>query len=138
MYSEVRVFSENKPGKLSRLSKALGSAGIDILALEIADEGKFGVFKILVADPAKARDVLEEAGMTVALNQVAVFQIPDEPGGLTKLAQTLEDAGVNLTDAYGCILERGKQAVFVVKGENLETIENAAQGQGIKPISSLG
>ena len=47
MYNEVRVFVENKPGKLSQVSDILGGAGVDIINLELADDGQFGVFKIL-------------------------------------------------------------------------------------------
>ena len=46
-------------------------------------------------------------------------------------------ANLNVTDAYGCILERGKRAVFVVKGDNLEAIEAAAKEAGLKPLDSL-
>lgn len=137
MYDEVRVFVENKPGKLSKVSGLLGNAGVDILSLDLADEGQFGVFKILTAEPERARQVLADAGMTVAFNKVAVIEIPDQPGGLLKLAQALEETGLNVTDAYGCILERGKRAVFVIKGANLEAIEAAARDAGLRALNCL-
>lgn len=137
MYNEVRVFVENKPGKLSNVAEVLGKAGVDILALELADEGQFGVFKILTAEPQRARNVLTEANVPVALSPIACIEIPDEPGSLVKLSKAIEDAGLNVTDAYGCILERGKRAVFVVKGENLQAIEDAARSVGLRPLESL-
>ena len=137
MYNEIRVFVENKPGKLSHVTELLGSAGIDILALDIADEGQFGVFKILTAEPDRAKRILSDAGMTVAFNEVACIEIADQPGGLVKLAKALEDANLNLNEAYGCILERGKRALFIVKGENLEAIESAARSAGLMPLDSL-
>lgn len=137
MYKEVRVFVENKPGKLSKISKLLGEAGIDIVNLEVDDEGQFGVFKILTPDPERTKQVLSDANMTVAFNEVAVIEIADKPGGLVQLANALEGENVNVTDAYGCILERGKRAIFVVKGENLESIEKSAQDAGLKALNSL-
>ena len=137
MYNEVRVFVENKPGKLSHVAELLGNAGVDILSLDVADEGQFGVFKILTAHPDKAKQVLSDANMTVAFNQVAVVEIEDQPGGLVKLARALDKADLNVTDAYGCILERGKRAVFVVKGENLEAIEAAARDAGLKALDTI-
>ncbi len=137
MYNEIRIFVENKPGKLSRVAEVLGNAGIDLLALEIADEGQFGVVKILTAEPERAKQVLEAAGMTVAFNQVAVIEIPDKPGGLVRLAKAIENAGLNVSDAYGCILERGKRALFVVKGESLAAIESSAAEAGLKALDSL-
>jgi hypothetical protein len=137
MYNEIRVFVENKPGKLSKVAELLGKAGIDLLALEIADEGQFGVLKILTAEPDRAKAVLEQAGMTVAFNKVAVIEIPDHPGGLLQLARALEKAGINVTDAYGCILERGKRAIFVVKGDHLDQIESAATEAGLRVLQEL-
>lgn len=137
MYNEVRIFVENKPGKLSNVAERLGAAGVDILAMELADEGQYGVVKILTAEPEKARDVLAEANVAVALGPVAVIEIPDQPGGLVRLLKAIENAQLNLTDAYGCILERGKRAVFVVKGDNLEAIEAAAQQAGLNALDCL-
>ena len=137
MYKELRVFVENKPGKLSRIAELLGGAGIDLLALELADEGQFGVFKLLTAEPDRAKQILSDANMTVAENQVAIIEIPDQPGSLVKLAKAMESAELNITDAYGCILERGKRAVFVVKGDNLGAIEAAAANAGLKALDSL-
>lgn len=137
MYNEVRVFVENKPGKLSHVAELLGDAGIDILALELADEGQFGVFKILTAEPERAKDILSTANIPAALNQVACIEIPDKPGSLVKLSKAIEKAQLNVNDAYGCIIERGKRAVFVIKGENLGAIESAARDAGLKPLDSL-
>jgi len=137
MYNEVRIFVENKPGKLSGVAERLGSAGVDILAMELADEGQYGVVKILTAEPERARDALSHANVAVALGQVAVIEIPDQPGGLVKLLKAIEQAQLNVTDAYGCILERGKRAAFVVKGDNLEAIESAAASAGLKALDKL-
>lgn len=138
MYKELRVFVENKPGKLSKIAELLGNAGIDLLALELADEGQFGVFKLLAAEPDRAKQVLADANMTVAFNEVAIIEIPDQPGGLVRLAKAMDKADLNISDAYGCILERGKRAVFVVKGDNLEAIEQAAASAGLRALDSLG
>lgn len=137
MYNEVSVFVENKPGKLSKVAEILGNAGIDILALDLADEGQYGVFRILTAEPERAKDVLSDANVAVALNKVAVIEIADQPGGLVKLAKALDASGLNVSDAYGCIIERGKRAVFVVKGDRLDAIEAAAREAGLAALDSL-
>ncbi len=108
-----------------------------MLALDIADEGQYGVFKILVTDPARAKQVLSDANIAVALTRVAVIEIADQPGSLVKLATAMDKSGLNVSDAYGCILERGKRAVFVVKGENVESIEAAARGAGLRVLDTL-
>ena len=137
MYKELRVFVENKPGKLSKIAEVLGGAGIDLLALDLADEGQHGVFKLLTAKPDRAKQVLSAANMLVVFNDVAIIEIPDKPGSLLKLSKSMEDANLDISDAYGCILERGKRAVLVIKGENLDAIEAAAANAGLKVLSAL-
>ncbi len=137
MYDEVSVFVENKPGRLANVAEALGNAGINILSVEVADDGQFGVIKILTSDPGKTREVLAMANVTVASTKVVCIEIPDVPGGLVKLAKALEEADLNVNDAYGCVLERGKRAAFIVKGDNLDAIEKAAKNAGLKTLDSL-
>ena len=140
MYNEVTVFMENKPGKLSKVAEILGNNNIDILALDVADDGQFGILKMLTAEPEKSKKVLETAGLTVALSKVVCVEMADQPGGLLKLAKTIENIGINVSDAYGCILERGKRAVFVVKAtddEALKSIENAVTAAGLKVLNTL-
>ncbi len=137
MYNEVRVFVENKPGKLYKIASILRDANIDIINLEIDDEGQFGLFKILTAEPERTKQALEGAGMTAAFNSVAIIEITDRPGGLVELAEALQNLEINVSDAYGCILERGKRAIFVVKGESLDKIEEAARQAGLNVLNSL-
>ncbi len=137
MYKEVEVFLENKPGRLSSVSKLLGEAGVDLLSIDLADEGQFGVLRLLSDDQDRARKVLSEGGFRVAMSDVVCIEIADRPGGLMKLAKAIEDAGLNISDAYGCILERNKRAVFVVKGENLKAIEDAVTAAGLRSLSEL-
>ena len=137
MYNEVSVFVENKPGKLAQVAELLGNAGINILSSEIFDGGRTGVIKILTTDPEKTREVLAQANVTVEFTQAVCVEIPDVPGGLVKLAKALEEADLNVTDAYGCVLERGKRAAFIIKGDNLEAIESAARAAGLDILDSL-
>lgn len=137
MYKEVEVFLENKPGRLSKVSQLLGEAGVDLLSIDLADEGQFGVLRLLSDDQDRAKEVLAQGGFRVAMSDIVAIEIVDRPGGLMKLAKAIEGAGLNITDAYGCILERGKRAVFVVKGENLKAIEDAVTAAGLKSLDDL-
>ncbi len=137
MYNEVQVFAENKSGKLAKVASVLGNAGINIINFQIADVGQFGAFKILTADPDKTAQVLRDAGMVVALNPVTVVEIADKPGALVALGNALTEAGVNVLDAYGCLLEKGDRAIFVVHGDKADLAEKAAKSAGFTTLSEL-
>ncbi len=54
MIEQLAIFSENKPGKLERITAALTEAGVNIRAMHVASLGDMGVVKVVVDRPAEA------------------------------------------------------------------------------------
>ncbi|MBP5256358.1 MAG: ACT domain-containing protein, partial [Clostridia bacterium] len=52
---QLSIFVENKQGKLSAILNKLAEAGINMRAISIADTQDFGVLRVIVKDPEKAR-----------------------------------------------------------------------------------
>ena len=57
---QIVVSIENAPGRLFEVTNALGSAGINLRALNLVDTGAFGQLRLLVSDVPKARRILME------------------------------------------------------------------------------
>ena len=51
---QISVFMENKAGRLAQITRVLGSAGVNILTLSLADTADFGILRLLVTDNDKA------------------------------------------------------------------------------------
>ena len=79
MVKQLSVFLENSKGRLASMTRALGDAGIDLLALSIADTTSFGILRAIVDDTDKAMAVLQEAGYTVNTTEVLAVLVPDSP-----------------------------------------------------------
>ncbi|MBO4548332.1 MAG: hypothetical protein J5758_03870, partial [Abditibacteriota bacterium] len=114
MWNLVVALAENKPGRVANIADILGKNGIDILMTDIADEGQYGVVRLLTANPDKTRNILYNENVTAALTKVALVEMPDEPGVLAKLMKMLAEEQINVKQVMGCILERGKRAAFVI------------------------
>ena len=54
---QLSVFLENKSGRLTEVTDALGAAGINLSAMSIADNSDFGILRCIVSDPDKAYQV---------------------------------------------------------------------------------
>ncbi|MGC8938616.1 MAG: ACT domain-containing protein, partial [Thermodesulfovibrio sp.] len=67
---QISVFLENKRGRLYEALKALAEQDINIRALSIADTSEFGILRMIVTDPEKAKDILEKNEFTVKLTNV--------------------------------------------------------------------
>ena len=79
------MFLANRIGRLQEVTGALAKADINIRALSLADTSDFGILRVIVNAPDRARDALKEAGFTVRENEVLAVEVcPDE--GATELS----------------------------------------------------
>lgn len=117
---QVSIFSENKPGKLTKITKVLADVGVNILAISIASSNGFGVLKFIVDDCNLAYQKLKEKGFTVSLNEVLAIEMIDRPGGLYDVASILSKKKINVENAYVLILESRKKAYLVVDVNDIE------------------
>ena len=126
---QISVFIENKMGRLAKVTQILGEYSIDISALSIADTADFGVLRLIVNDPEKAKKVLEQRGFTVSINNVIAIEVDDKPGGLSKALTVLDKKGIGIEYMYAFVgyCEPGK-ALVIFRVENpeeaLEVLKN--------------
>ena len=132
---QLAVFLENKPGKLESITKILSEAQINIRGISMASEGEFGVLKVLVSDPQKARRVLKQEHFTVSERNVVVAIVDDQPGTLHDLLLTLSSQKINIEDCYGIVLEEGGKAAIVLDIEAYPRAEKVLVDKGIRLLT---
>ncbi|MCS7242294.1 ACT domain-containing protein [Candidatus Caldatribacterium sp.] len=135
MAHQVSVFAENKPGRIEKITRILAEARINIRAITISSANGFGVVKILVDQPQRAFEVLREHGVPVYLQEVIAVILDDIPGGLHKVAKVLAENGINIEDAYGFVVERGKTAVLVIQVEHEPQAQSVLERNGFVLLS---
>lgn len=132
---QISVFLENKRGRLYEALKGVADAGINIRALSIADTSEFGILRLIVTDPEKAKEILEQNEFTVKLTNVIAMAVQDRPGGLAEALKHLYDANVNIEYIYAFVEKSGQKAVVVLRTENLDKTISLLQEKGIKLLS---
>ncbi|HDP24492.1 MAG TPA: ACT domain-containing protein [Deltaproteobacteria bacterium] len=132
---QLTIPTENRPGKLSEVSRILSREKINIRAITISSYGDKGFFNILVDDPKLARKVLSSEGVPVSLKEVLAVIIDDKPGGMDKLVALLAEQNINIENAYGFVLESNKTAVFVVDVSDLEAAQKTLREHKFKTLS---
>jgi hypothetical protein len=128
LIKQISIFSENRPGRLAAIAKALEEENINILAFSIAEADGFGVVRALVDKPKKAYDKLTGLGFNVAFTDVIAVKMRDKPGGLYEIAKMLGDRGSNIEYSYAYSGKEG--AVLILRVDDAE--------QAIRLISSSG
>lgn len=112
---QISIFIENKSGRLAEITRILGEAGINIRALSLADTSDFGILRLIVNDGGTATNVLKEAGFTVSKTEVVAVEVPDRPGGLSAILQTLDKEFINVEYMYAFVERCGGNAVIIFR-----------------------
>lgn len=128
---QISIFLENKTGRLADVTDALGVAGINIRALSLADTSDFGILRLIVNDPEKAKVVLREKGFTVARNNVVAVEVDDRPGGLHDILSMLENNGVNVEYMYAYIRPKNKNATLIFRFDKTDAAVSVLQNNNI-------
>lgn len=136
MIQQISIFAENKPGKVERITRVLADGHISIRAITISDLGDFGVIKILANQTQRAYDLLRAAGCAARLVDVVAVPIADEVGGLDKAAQLLCRNGINLKNAYGFVVDKGRQAILLFEVDQPEAAAAALVRAGYRPLGT--
>jgi hypothetical protein len=121
MLNQITVFLENDKGRLASMCRTLAEAGVSMNALTVADTADYGVARLLADDPDKAVVALREAGYRAKLVEVFAVGIPNAPGGLARLLEAFDEAGLNLEYAY-CFTTNDEQAIEIFRVEDAEKI----------------
>ncbi|NLV20997.1 MAG: ACT domain-containing protein [Syntrophomonadaceae bacterium] len=134
MAKQLSVFLENKAGRLAKVTRILGEAGINIRALSIADTSDFGILRIIVNDPPTAYTILKDAGFTVSETEVIAVRVQDTPGGLATVLEQMSDANLNIEYMYAFLGTSENDALVIFKIEDNKKARAAFKEKGIQII----
>jgi hypothetical protein len=112
---QISIFIENKSGRLAEITRILGDAGINIRALSLADTSDFGILRLIVNDVEKAKQILKDKGFTVSKTEVVAVEVPDRPGGLSAILQSLDAQKINVEYMYAFVERCGGNAVIIFR-----------------------
>ncbi len=126
---QISIFLENKSGRLAEVTSVLSEAGINIRALYLADTADFGILRLIVNNTEKAREVLKNNGFTVEKTKVVAIEVPDRPGGLSNILNTIKDEGINVEYMYAFVEKSGENAIVIFRfddfDKSLDTLRKA-------------
>ena len=117
---QISIFLENKSGRLAEVTRVLSEAGINIRALYLADTADYGILRLIVNDTEKARQVLKDKGFTVEKTRVVAIEVPDRPGGLSSILETIKDEGINVEYMYAFVEKSGENAIVIFRFDEFD------------------
>ena len=133
---QISIFLENRKGRLLKALNILSMAKINIRALSIADTSEFGILRMIVPEPERAKEILEESNFVVKVNDVIAVGVSDEPGGLESILEALNKSNINIEYLYAFVEKKRDNAIVVIRTENIDDGIKALESGGITVLSS--
>lgn len=134
---QLSVFLENKPGRLSEPCTVLAREGINIVTLSLADTREFGILHLIVRDWERARDILAAAGFVVNVTDVVAIDVEDKPGGLARVLEAIEAAGLNIAYMYAFSMRSRDRAVLVFRFDDPDLAIRELQARGLNIAAAI-
>ena len=131
---QISVFIENKKGRLANLTTALGDAGIDLIALSIADTTNYGILRCIVKKTEEALKLIRDAGFTANTTEVLAVEVADRPGGLDKVLKILLEDDISVEYLYSFTHSPEKSALIIFKVEDNAKAAEALEKHGIRTL----
>ena len=135
LIKQVSVFVENKPAALEEVVQIIGSNDIDIYALSLADTTDFGILRLIVSDPDKAKEVLKAKGLIVKRTDVIAIVVEDKPGGLVHALDVMKKNDINIEYIYAFIGKNEKGATVVMKVNNPDEAINLLKDTDVEILT---
>src|SRR5947199_9768281 len=115
---QLAIFLENRPGMLARVCDALAEAKINIYAITTSDTVDHSVIRMIVSDPRRALLLFEEHGTLVVESEVLMIEGDNKPGSLSRIAQKLADAKVNIEYCYCATPPDARKGLLILRTSN--------------------
>jgi hypothetical protein len=131
---QLSLFVENQPGALGRPVRLLARAGFNITTLSIADANQYGILRLILRDWEKAKKLLEKNGFVVRVTDMVAVEVPDQPGGLAKILDVVEKAGLNVEFVYTFTEKRGNQGVLVFRFDDPDSAIRELQKRKVNVV----
>ena len=119
---QLSIFLQNKMGSLSKPLEVLTFADVNIRAMCMADTSEFGILRLVVDDPEKGREALEQNNFLVKMTDIIGVEINDTPGGLTSVLKIIKENNIDLEYLYAFTHEKEGKAILLLHAEDIDKL----------------
>lgn len=121
---QFSVFTENKLGRLHDLIGAFGRRNVHVLALTTLDTTDSSILRVVVDDPDRAREILDEERFSYTESDLLVVEIPSGEK-LSEALAVLVMVEINIHYVYSFIFPANGRSALALSVEDREVAAQA-------------
>lgn len=123
-------------GSLSKPLEVLSNANVNIRAMCMADTSEFGILRLVVDNPEKGKDALEENNFLVKITEIIGVEMNDTPGGLTSVLNIIKENQIDLEYLYAFTHEKAGKAILLLHADDINELISALEENNIVIVSA--
>ncbi|HEV2950201.1 MAG TPA: acetolactate synthase [Gemmataceae bacterium] len=127
---QFNVFIENRVGALLDVLRQFDSTDIRIISLNIVDSADCAIIRLVLTDPERSLEILQQKGFAVTESDLLVVQLPEGHQGLVQICKALLGAEINIHYAYPLLVGPAGRAAMALHVEDHETAMQNLISQG--------
>ena len=109
-------------GSLSKPLEVLSENDINIRAMCMADTSEFGILRLVVDNPEKGKEALEENNFLVKMTEIIGVEMNDAPGGLTSVLKIIKDNNIDLEYLYAFTHDKADKAILLLHTDDIDSL----------------
>ena len=121
---QLSIFLQNRMGSLSKPLEVLSDADVNIRAMCMADTSEFGILRLVVDNPIKGKEVLEENNFLVKITEIIGVEMNDTPGGLTSVLNVIKENNIDLEYLYAFTHDKADKAILLLHTDDIDNLIN--------------
>jgi hypothetical protein len=119
---QLSIFLQNRMGSLSKPLEVLTVADVNIRAMCMADTSEFGILRLVVDDPIKGKEALEENNFLVKITDIIGVEMNDAPGGLTSVLDIIKENLIDLEYLYAFSHKKEDKAILLLHADDIDRL----------------
>ena len=133
---QLSIFLQNRMGSLAKPLEVLTVANVNIRAMCMADTSEFGILRLVVDDPEKGKEALEENNFLVKITEIIGVEMNDTPGGLTAVLDIIKDNLIDLEYLYAFTHDKAGKAILLLHSDDIDKLIGVLTKNNITIVSA--
>lgn len=134
MIRQISVFVENQPGSMMNVTSVLSEEHVNIRAISTFDTPEFGIMRLVVDDPVRAKESLTRKGFVTRISEVIGAELKDEKGNLNQMLKILADGQINVNYIYSFVIREEKAPVMVFSTDDFDKAQKFLRASNVKLV----
>ena len=119
---------------MMRVTSALTEAHVNIRAISTFDTPEFGIMRLVVDEPERAKESLTSKGFVTRIGDVIGVELEDKKGNLNQMLKILADGEINVNYIYSFVIREGKAPVMIFHTDDFKKAEQFLRDADVKLI----